>query len=280
MSTNKDIDQEQLVKTIKAHIERGDQAQDKAEQHYIAAGQHLKALREGKNQKTFLAMVQERIGVGKTRTYELIAIADKTKTLRQVRADTAKRVADTKARVKLSATSGQTGVVDSETSAVTMGPAPIIITTNNIDPADSAEAMKAKFAEADGDAPKPVEIKIEPEPAKKSVDYAVQFGPPHPWEFIFEIWQAVNIEQRRTFLWRVGEQDLRKVLPDTIRAAWETHFRRNAGLHEAKKVRRAKKSNLTAKQLEAKQRDERARQIGKITRTQPPRSARIGSQHG
>src|SRR5262249_24168382 len=35
----------QLTSTIKAHIAKGDKAADKAEQHYIAAGQHLKQLK-------------------------------------------------------------------------------------------------------------------------------------------------------------------------------------------------------------------------------------------
>lgn len=37
--------QAQLITTIKAHIAKGDKASEKAEQHYIAAGQHLKTLK-------------------------------------------------------------------------------------------------------------------------------------------------------------------------------------------------------------------------------------------
>jgi hypothetical protein len=32
---------EQRWRAVKAHIAKGDKAKDKAEQHYIAAGQHL-----------------------------------------------------------------------------------------------------------------------------------------------------------------------------------------------------------------------------------------------
>jgi hypothetical protein len=124
----------QLIKTIKAHIEKGDKAKDKAEQHYISAGQHLKQSKDDcPDQKTFLEKVEKEIGIGKSRTYELLQIGDGRKTVAEVRADTAKRTADTKDRLKLSATSGQ-NADDSETSAA---------------------AMKAKFAaldvpEADG----------------------------------------------------------------------------------------------------------------------------------
>jgi Protein of unknown function (DUF3102) len=143
------------------------------------------------------------------------------------------------------------------------------VTTNDVDPEDSAAALKARFAEEDGDADDAVvagigdrEPEIVVEPAKSESDV------------LFELWATTTDEGRRTFLWRVGEQDLRKALPDTIRAAWEAHFRNHAGLHEAKKVGRAKKSNLTPKQLEAKRRDEKARQIDKLARTEPPSNAR------
>ena len=98
----------QLARAIRARIEKGDKAKDKAEQHYIAVGQHLKQLKDDcPDQKTFLEKVEREIEIGKSRTYELLQIGDGRKTVTKVRADTAKRTADTKARLKLSATSGQ-----------------------------------------------------------------------------------------------------------------------------------------------------------------------------
>src|SRR5262245_7232884 len=92
----------QLIKSIKAHIAKG-------EQHYISAGLHLAKLKETcSDQATFLALVKDKIGIGKSRTYELLQIADGRKTIEEVRADTAERTAETKARQKLSASSGQT----------------------------------------------------------------------------------------------------------------------------------------------------------------------------
>jgi hypothetical protein len=102
------MNESQLVRAIKAHIEKGDKAKDKAEQHYIAAGQYLKQLKDDcPDQKTFLEKVEKEIGIGKSRTYELLQIGDGRKTVAEVRADTAQRTADTKDRLKLSATNGQ-----------------------------------------------------------------------------------------------------------------------------------------------------------------------------
>src|SRR5262249_52533844 len=102
------LSQTALISRIKAHIAKGDKAKDKAEQHYIAAGQYLKQLKDDcPDQKTFLEKVEKEIGIGKSRTYELMQIGDGRKTVEEVRADTAKRTANAKAGLKLSASSGQ-----------------------------------------------------------------------------------------------------------------------------------------------------------------------------
>jgi hypothetical protein len=84
----------QLIKTIKTHIEKGDKAKDKAEQHYIAAGQHLKQLKEQHDGSwaEWEALLKERVGIGKSRASELMQIADGRKAVEQVREDGAKRV--------------------------------------------------------------------------------------------------------------------------------------------------------------------------------------------
>ena len=88
------MNESQLVGAIKAHIAKGDKAKDKAEQHYIAAGQYLKQLKDDcPDQQTFLEKVEKEIGIGKSRTYELLQIGDGRKTVAEVRADTATRVA-------------------------------------------------------------------------------------------------------------------------------------------------------------------------------------------
>ncbi|TMJ91110.1 MAG: hypothetical protein E6G76_03995, partial [Alphaproteobacteria bacterium] len=118
------MNESQLIRHIKAHIARGDKAKDKAEQHYIAAGQYLKELKDDcPDQKTFLEKVEKEVGIGKSRTYELLQIGDGSKTVAGVRADTAKRVAKHEQSCPLA--NGQ----------------------NADTPEASAEAMKAKFAD-------------------------------------------------------------------------------------------------------------------------------------
>jgi hypothetical protein len=80
----------QLIGLIKAHIAKGDKAKDKAEQHYIAAGQHLKTLKatHGGSWAEWEKLLETELGIGKSRASELMAIADGTKTVEQIRADT------------------------------------------------------------------------------------------------------------------------------------------------------------------------------------------------
>jgi hypothetical protein len=88
------MDSPRFVKIIKAHIERGDKAKDKAEQHYIAAGQHLKELKEQHwgDWEQWREKLREQVGIGPSRASELMQIADGRKTVDGIRAETAKRV--------------------------------------------------------------------------------------------------------------------------------------------------------------------------------------------
>jgi hypothetical protein len=87
------MNESQLVRAIKAHIERGDKAKDKAEQHYISAGQYLKTLKEQHNGSwaEWEELLKDKIGIGKSRASELMQIADGTKTAAEVTAATTER---------------------------------------------------------------------------------------------------------------------------------------------------------------------------------------------
>jgi hypothetical protein len=82
-----------LINTIKAHISAGDKAQDKAQQHYIAAGQHLKTLKASHTDTwaEWETLLKEKIGIGKSRASELMQIADGTRTAAEVAAATTER---------------------------------------------------------------------------------------------------------------------------------------------------------------------------------------------
>jgi hypothetical protein len=125
------MNEAQLVKTIKAHIAKGDHASEKAEQHYITAGQHLKTLKatHGGSWAEWEELLKTKVGIGKSRASELMRIADGRKTVEQVRADTAERTAKTRALQSSPLRSGE----------------------NADDPETSANAMRARFAETDDD---------------------------------------------------------------------------------------------------------------------------------
>ena len=77
------VNQAQLIKTIRTVVEKGDKAKEKAEQYYIAAGQHLKTLKE-QHTGTWTeweTLIKEKIGIGKSRASELMQIADGRKTV-------------------------------------------------------------------------------------------------------------------------------------------------------------------------------------------------------
>jgi hypothetical protein len=92
MGNDLTMNESQLVRTIKAHLAKGDQAKDKADQHYIAAGQHLKTLKAQHvgSWAEWESFVKEKVGIGKSRAGELMQIADGTKTVAQIREGYAK----------------------------------------------------------------------------------------------------------------------------------------------------------------------------------------------
>ena len=93
--------QAQLISTIKAHIARGDKAAEKAEQHYIAAGQHLATLKadHAGTWEEWETLLKSKVGIGKSRASELMAIADGRKTVEGLRAKKAESVRQVRAQV-------------------------------------------------------------------------------------------------------------------------------------------------------------------------------------
>jgi hypothetical protein len=91
--------EDQLIKAIKAHVEKGDQAKGKSEQHYASAGQYLKTLRKDSSSKAaWEKLVKNRCGIGTSRAYELIQIADGRKTVADVRLAKAESVRKLRSR--------------------------------------------------------------------------------------------------------------------------------------------------------------------------------------
>jgi len=94
-------DQARLISTIKAHIVRGDKAKEKSDQHYIAAGQHLKALKaaHGGTWVEWEKLLKDKLDIGTGRASELMQIADGRKTVEGLRAEKAESVRQVRGQV-------------------------------------------------------------------------------------------------------------------------------------------------------------------------------------
>ena len=82
---------ELIFKAIKAHISKGDQAKDRAEQHYISAGQHLKTLKkqhdtEGGSWTEWTELLKSECNLSTGRASELMQIADGRTSQKKIRA--------------------------------------------------------------------------------------------------------------------------------------------------------------------------------------------------
>ena len=148
------LPQAALISRIKAHIAKGDKAAEKAEQHYIAAGQHLKTLKaeHAGSWAEWEELLKTKIGIGKSRATELMQIADGTKPVDQVRAGTAQRMKQLRSR------SPSRDGENAEASVETAGAAESAATAGAADDADG-KARKQP-------ARKPTKKKIAASPAK------------------------------------------------------------------------------------------------------------------
>jgi len=72
-----------LARRVKVLVEKGDKAAEKAEQFYKAAGIHIKEIKG--QSEDWEAIVREKCGIGRTRAFELMGIADGTTTVEEVR---------------------------------------------------------------------------------------------------------------------------------------------------------------------------------------------------
>jgi hypothetical protein len=83
-------DSDELLRRIHEHLKRGAKAEAKAEEHYISAGLLIRQLKEAEP-ANWQALVQERCGLGRSRSYELLKIADGKATAEEIRKQTNER---------------------------------------------------------------------------------------------------------------------------------------------------------------------------------------------
>ena len=84
-----------LVRYIKAHVRKGDQAKDKSEQHYIAAGRYLITLKVSyaPSWADWEDLLRIKVGLSTGRASELMQIADGRKSVQEIRDGKAQSVA-------------------------------------------------------------------------------------------------------------------------------------------------------------------------------------------
>ena len=85
------------VRAINALSAKLKRAEEKAGQYKISIGQHIKAIKEV-SPDDWENIVMSECNLGRSRAYELMAIADGTKTVEQIRAGTAQRMKQLRSR--------------------------------------------------------------------------------------------------------------------------------------------------------------------------------------
>jgi hypothetical protein len=118
-----------LGKQITAHLDKARHYHDKAEQHVTAANQLLAQAHEVCDDGGFAAF-QEKFNLGRSRCYELKAIAGGKKSIEDIRASTRKSVARHRANKALSVTVTDSTLRDSPDTGCVIG------TTGNTNEAD------------------------------------------------------------------------------------------------------------------------------------------------
>jgi hypothetical protein len=98
------VEEETQWRRVRTHLAKGDQAAEKAEQHYIAAALTLKALKEAHKRtwEEWEAKVKEKAGMGAPRASEIMQLADGRKTLEGLRTSEAERKRLQRERKKIS----------------------------------------------------------------------------------------------------------------------------------------------------------------------------------
>jgi hypothetical protein len=92
-----------LVRYIKAHVRKGDQAKNKSDQHYIAAGRYLITLKVSyaPSWADWEDLLRIKVGLSTGRASELMQIADGRKSVQEIRDGKAQSVARLRASKSL-----------------------------------------------------------------------------------------------------------------------------------------------------------------------------------
>lgn len=197
------------VKRIKAHIAKGDAAKEKSEQHYIAAGVLLKAMKDQfrGTSNDWDECLKAHIGIGKSRAAELIAIGDGRKTVAEVLAATNAR--KIKHRAALRSGTEKEAEGKGADQALRSGTENVKTEGNGVDAVTSATVRMEQYtkidAEDDGEAPatKPTDA------AGEALEPMAPIGN-NP---LCDAWARASAEERAEFTRRHADE-LRRLVDD------------------------------------------------------------------
>ena len=240
---------EDLGELIAVHLEKSRKYDDKADQHRATAGRYLAQAKDLCDEGGFEAF-REKVcpDLGRSRAYELLAIANNRKSVSELRASTRERVARHRANKTESVT-----VTDSRTDAATME-----------DPATSAEERKAPYAAQKADdghncrdsnnrhdgAGAPVEdlnSGVHSDTGTKVGIVSIandEIGEPTERP---PSWKEWTLEQRRRFLEGVELEELLDVLPVHLGRGLEERLIRLHGLQRATQLTKLLKTALRSR---------------------------------
>jgi hypothetical protein len=137
---------DELVDRIRGHIECGVKAAEKADEHFKAAALLIKQLKEAEP-TNWQALVRDRCGLGRSRAYELLRIADGRDTVGETREKTNARSRRHHEKVKSSVANGQRQAKDKTKTEPKFPP-------NEEPPEASGEERKAQNDALYGDSEK------------------------------------------------------------------------------------------------------------------------------
>jgi hypothetical protein len=103
----------QHVREINALVPKLEHAERKADEYYRAIGEHIAAIKR-ERPDDWKEIVREQCDLGRSRAYELLSIADGTKTPEQVRADSAERKRLERERESVTVTDDSSGMTAPE----------------------------------------------------------------------------------------------------------------------------------------------------------------------
>jgi hypothetical protein len=239
----------QWGKRVTAHLDQADKSQKRAEQHRISAGRYLALAAAACDEGGFEAF-RERFcpTLGRSRTYELKAIAAGDKSLDEIKAATRERVASLRARRTPSSVTSNVTDTPSDISAASKA-------GNGGDPTASAEVRKQFYAAQDDDHADGADRQLDRDDVNPTEVHAAGAEKPadstngEPASAVtttavaertlLDLWREATLVQRRDFLGSILEsvelQELLDVLPVHLRHGLEGRLLRLHGLQRSDK---------------------------------------------